>query len=196
MGSGLCTSGRLYPQSQDNNNHNDGKHHEGRRDSNGHNNGKNGSWSVHHLEMNRLTITQAADDDREFAYQAKKAAFGEYVQQVWGWNEDEQRALHERRFAPQEFRVIFLDGTRVGILAVVMSTDCLKLNQLFILPEYQSKGIGAECVRRIITEGYDAGKPVRLQVLKVNDRAQAFYERLGFVVTGQTQTHVQMERNL
>jgi RimJ/RimL family protein N-acetyltransferase len=35
--------------------------------------------------------------------------------------------------------------------------------------------------------------PVRLRVLKVNPRALAFYRRLGFTCTGETETHDLME---
>jgi hypothetical protein len=37
------------------------------------------------------------------------------------------------------------------------------------------------------------GLPVRLRVMKVNPRALAFYERLGFMRTGETDTHDLME---
>jgi len=36
--------------------------------------------------------------------------------------------------------------------------------------------------------------PIKLQVLKVNHRAQAFYQRLGFVAVGETATHILMEK--
>jgi RimJ/RimL family protein N-acetyltransferase len=38
------------------------------------------------------------------------------------------------------------------------------------------------------------GVPVRLRVLKVNPRALAFFERLGFARAGETETHVLLER--
>ena len=38
------------------------------------------------------------------------------------------------------------------------------------------------------------GLPVRLRVLKVNLRATAFYERLGFSITGETDTHFLMQK--
>lgn len=133
-------------------------------------------------------------DDSEFAYRTKKAAFRKYVEKVWGWDEEEQRQLHERRFASQDFRMIQLGGIQVGIMAVVLCPDCLKLNQLFLLPEYQGKGIGTECMMRIIEEAHGLDLPVRLRVLKVNGRALAFYQRLGFTSIGETDTHVLMER--
>jgi len=132
-------------------------------------------------------------NDSEFAYCAKKTAFREYVEKVWGWDEDEQRQLHEQRFAVQDFRVITLDGADIGIMAVAVQPDCLRVNQLFILPEHQGKGVGSKCIALIAKEGNGLGLPVRLRVLKVNPRAVAFYERQGFVRTGDTDTHVLME---
>lgn len=144
--------------------------------------------------MSDLTVRKADRSDSEFAYGARKAAFREYVEQVWGWDEDEQRQLHEQRFGEQDFRVINVAGTDVGIMAVVVAPDCVKLHQLFLLPEHQGKGIGRECMLRTMEEAGRLGLPVRLRVLKANPRALAFFQRLGFVRTGETGTHVLMER--
>ena len=145
--------------------------------------------------MDSVTLRQAGPEDSEFAYCVKKAAFKEYVQKVWGWDEGEQRRLHEQRFEAQNFRVIILSGTDVGIMALVVTSDCVKLNQLFLLPEYQGKCIGRECMALVMAEARRLGLPVRLRVLKVNPRAQAFFQSLGFVPTGQSETHVLMERD-
>jgi len=146
--------------------------------------------------MNNLRLRKATADDSEFAYQTKKAAFREYVEKVWGWDEDEQRQLHERRFASQDFQVIQVSDINVGILAVVRQRDCVKINQTFIVPEYQSRGIGAACIMRIIEDAAISKLPVQLQVLKVNGRAVTFYQRLGFRNIGESDTHVLMERLL
>jgi len=143
--------------------------------------------------MNSLTLRKASPNDSEFAYCAKRAAFREYVEKVWGWDEHEQRQLHEQRFGAQDFRVINVAGTDVGIMAVVVAPDCVKLNQLFLLPEHQGKGIGRRCMLLIMEEARQLSLPVRLRVMKVNPRALAFYQRLGFMRTGETDTHVLME---
>lgn len=55
---------------------------------------------------------------------------------------------------------------------------------LGVLPEFRGKGIGALLVRHIVDEGRRAGKKTAvLDVSVENPRAQALYERLGFVVT-------------
>jgi len=144
--------------------------------------------------MDNLRLRKATVDDSKFAYQTKKAALREYVEKVWGWDEDEQRKLHERRFASQDFQVMQMSDIDVGILAIVWQPDCVKVNQMFILPEYQSRGIGAACIMRIIGDAAISKLPVRLQVLKVNHRAVAFYQRFGFRSIGESDTHVLMER--
>ena len=145
-------------------------------------------------DMNNLRLRKATANDSEFAYQTKKAAFRKYVEKVWGWDEDEQRQLHERRFTSQDFYVIQISGIDVGILAIVWQPDCVKVNQMFIVPEYQSRGIGAACIMRIIEDATIYKLPVRLQVLKVNTRAVAIYQRMGFRNTGESDTYVLMER--
>jgi len=144
--------------------------------------------------MNNLRLRKATADDSEFAYQTRKAAFREYVEKVWCWDEDEQRQLHERRFALQDFQVMQMSGINVGILATVWQPDSVKVNQMFIVPEYQSKGIGAECIRRIIEDAVVSQLTVKLQVLKVNSRALAFYQRFGFRSIGESDTHILLER--
>ena len=143
--------------------------------------------------MDSLTLRTTSASDSEFAYSTKKAAFREYVEQVWSWDEAEQRRLHEQRFATQDFRVINFAGADVGIVAAVVTPDCVKLSQLFLLPERQGKGIGRQCMLLIMDEARRLGLPLRLRVLKVNPRALAFYRDMGFGRTGDTDTHVLME---
>ena len=115
-------------------------------------------------------------------------------EQVWGWDDSYQRELHNRRFAAQDVCIIQFCGVDVGFLAISHTSGMLKVNQLFILPEYQERGIGSACMRRILDDASLEQKPVMLQVLRVNTRSIAFYQRLGFTIVGESTTHVQMER--
>jgi GNAT superfamily N-acetyltransferase len=144
--------------------------------------------------MDNLTLRNARPEDSEFAYCVKRAAFREYVEKIWGWDEDEQRKLHEQRFRTQDFQIISLAGRDIGIMAMVVEPDCLRLNQLFLLPEHQGKSIGRDCMQMIMEEAHRMGLPVRLRILKVNPRALAFFQRLGFTLTGETDTHNLMEK--
>jgi ribosomal protein S18 acetylase RimI-like enzyme len=144
--------------------------------------------------MKNLKLRKAATADNEFAYQTKKASFREYLEKASGWNEEEQRQLHQRRFATHDFRVIELSGKDVGIMAMSRQPDCIKLHQMFILPKYQGRGIDGACLKLIVKDADVLKLPIRLRVLKVNPRALAFYQRLGFIRTGESDDHILMER--
>jgi len=143
--------------------------------------------------MDNLKLRKATPADNEFAFQTKKAAFKKYVEEIWGWDEVEQRKLHNRRFASHDFSVIQWSGIDVGILVLEQESDYVKLNQLFILPEYHGKGIGSACME-LIVEKKETLHPIRLQVLKVNKPAFLFFNKLGFKTIGETDSHYQMER--
>ena len=141
-----------------------------------------------------LDIRKARLIDSEFVFTTKKEAFREYVEQVSGWHECHQRDLHITRFAKHDFRIVRFRGTDVGYYATSSTSAAIKLHQLFILPEYQGRGIGSACMTCIVKEANLAQKLVMLQVLKINTRAIAFYQRLGFVVTGSDFSHVHMKK--
>ncbi|MGI8551556.1 MAG: GNAT family N-acetyltransferase [Dehalococcoidia bacterium] len=140
-------------------------------------------------------LRKATPNDSEFAYCTKRAAFKEYVEKVWGWDEDKQRQLHEQPFGAQDLRVITLAGTDVGIIAAFVTPGCLTVNQLFLWPEHQGKGIGRRWMLLILEEARQLSLPVRMRVMKANPRALVFYQRLGFVRTGETATYHLMERD-
>lgn len=138
----------------------------------------------------RLRPATAADSD--FAYRVKKAAFRDYVEQVKTWDEEDQRRQHIRRFAEQEFQIIECGPERLGVIAMVVQDSHLKLNQLMIHPNHQSAGAGEQCLRWILDHAQELNLPVRLQCMKVNSRAVAFYERHGFQITDEDETHFEM----
>jgi ribosomal protein S18 acetylase RimI-like enzyme len=65
------------------------------------------------------------------------------------------------------------------------------LSQIELLPAFQGQGIGSQLITDLMDEARQQNLPITLQVLKVNP-AQRLYQRLGFVVTGETATHFLM----
>jgi ribosomal protein S18 acetylase RimI-like enzyme len=59
------------------------------------------------------------------------------------------------------------------------------------LPEFQGRGLGTTILGDVIEHARMGRRPVSLQVLKVNP-ARRLYERLGFVISGESETHFQM----
>ncbi len=145
--------------------------------------------------MDALNFRKADASDSEFVFAVKEAAFREYIEQVWGWDDNYQQERHNTEFASHDLHIIIqFHGSDVGFLVTSNTPDTLKVNQIFILPEYQGKGIGSACLTRIIDDARLEQKSVTLQVLKVNTRAIALYQRLGFTIVGEDSIYFQMKK--
>lgn len=138
-------------------------------------------------------LRPATPGDYDFLYRLHIAAMRSIVAQIWGWDDAWQERHFAAHFEPMLSRIIVMDGEDVGVVAVVWGEAEGFLANIEILPEYQGRGLGAAVVRGIIAEADARGLPVRLQVLKINP-ALRLYERLGFLPTGETETHYLMTR--
>ncbi len=141
------------------------------------------------------TLRQATGADFDFLYHLHRATMKDYVAQTWGWDETVQAAMFKERFDPGRSYIVVVDGRDVGVLSMERRIDTLFLGNLQILPEEQGHGLGTAIINTILAQAYDAGISVSLQVLKVNP-ARHLYERLGFVVSGETTTHYLMSSTI
>lgn len=130
--------------------------------------------------MNDVALRPATMDDVEFFFALHKASFGPYVDEVWGWDDGDQRAYLTRNLVVEQVRVIVVDGVDVGRLDVEERDDELFLGLIELQPDYQSRGIGGRVIRDLLAQARADGKRVALSVLDVNQRAYALYRRLGF----------------
>jgi GNAT superfamily N-acetyltransferase len=141
----------------------------------------------------RITLRDASEDDREFVFHLLKVALGPYIEQTFGpWREEEQRARFAELTDPGAHQIVELAGRAVGCLNVRWLPHQVKLNRVFLLPEIQGRGLGTQLVQGVLSSAASKGLPVRLRVLRVNP-GRRLYERIGFRVTGETETHILME---
>ncbi|MGW7515042.1 GNAT family N-acetyltransferase [Streptomyces sp. NPDC054796] len=130
--------------------------------------------------MNAVAVRQAVPADSEVCFQLHKAAMGDYVAAIWGWDDGEQRVYHERGFDPGRWQVITVDGADAGILVVEYRATEVYLGRIELHPRYQGRGIGAGLIRSLIETAAQRRQHLILDVLAVNARAHAFYQRHGF----------------
>lgn len=142
--------------------------------------------------MLRVDTRPVTSDDFELAYRIKCAAMRPYVEATWGWDEETQRRLHATRCRVDESELLLVGEEPVGYLYVVRKPHEIVLVSIHVLPDWQSKGVGTTIIQGLSAEARRAGIPIRLQVLRVNERARALYERHGFRVTETSDTHYQM----
>ena len=132
------------------------------------------------MSVNEITLRPATADDFAFFFALHKESLGPYVDQVWGWEDDDQRAYLERNLVLSRTRVIVVNGTDVGRLDLEDHGDELFLGLIEIAAEHRCRGIGGRLIQTLLNDAFAEGKRVRLSVLQVNTRAYQLYRRLGF----------------
>jgi ribosomal protein S18 acetylase RimI-like enzyme len=141
----------------------------------------------------KLSFRPAVAEDESFLYDLHGQAMRAYVEETFGpWDEDWQRDYFHRHFQAHVLAIIQVDGQDAGVLYLQERTEEFYIADIEILPAYQRRGIGSTVIRGVIEEAGRQGKPVALQVLKSNRAARSLYQRLGFGVTGENDTHYLM----
>jgi ribosomal protein S18 acetylase RimI-like enzyme len=129
--------------------------------------------------MTAIDLRPATSADSEYCFQLHKAAMGAYVTAIWGWDEQIQRDVHARAFTPERWQIITADGADAGMLHVEHRPTAIYLPRIELHPDYQGCGIGSQLIRSLLHQARLQGRDLTLDVLVVNQRAQALYRRLG-----------------
>lgn len=142
--------------------------------------------------MGVIDFRPATADDFAFFFQLHKDTLGPYVDQVWGWRDEEQLTYLQRTIDYAATRVIVVDGVDAGRLKVERRQQHIYIGLIEIAPSHQGRGIGGQIVRGVRDTAFAEGKSVCLNVLRVNTGAYRLYRRLGFVEVAESQVRLQM----
>ena len=137
-------------------------------------------------------LRQATAADIQFVRELKFSGLRPYVEELWGWDAEDQEKRFRASFLPDRQKIISCRGEDVGMLHVEERDDALVLAGLYVAAGHRSRGLGSAILRDVLAEAARLGKPVRLRVLRPNP-ARALYERHGFRVREESATHFSME---
>ena len=127
-----------------------------------------------------LTYSPAAPADAGEIFELCKALIDRY-EDISSIDYDRVLAWVRRKIEENisEYRRILLDGAHAGYFHFCPADEGWELDDLYIFPEFQNRGIGTAVIRDCCEKG-----PVMLYVFKENTGALALYRRLGFREVG------------
>ena len=155
------------------------------------------------MTPSQISLRPATSDDRGLQYRAYAASHvHEFA--LAGWDEAQfdaflsmQFSIRERAYALQfptaEYSIIMFDGEPAGQIIVDRSEKAISLTDIALLPEFQGKGIGSRLISDLQAEACDSGRMMILSVERSNTAAKRLYDRLGFVVVGESEFNLEME---
>ena len=120
-----------------------------------------------------------------------------------GWNAATREAFVKMQFNAMRqgyagmfpdgsFNIILLNQQPVGRIVISRGDTEFRVVDMALLPAFRGRGVGTFLLRELLAEAAQAGKPLRLHVLKMS-RATRLYERLGFLRFGEEGFYDQME---
>lgn len=138
-------------------------------------------------------LIPAALDDQAWLEQLRRAVYQELFLATWGsWDE----ARHMRHCAECWERggifCIVVDAVRVGMIQLFDQPDAIDVGEIQIQSSHQGRGVGTRLLSDIIDRAHARGKKVSLSTGLKNHRVYQLYQRLGFRLVAQTDTHNHM----
>lgn len=150
--------------------------------------------SKNNSNPNQYNMRPYIDNEyKEFIYQTKKQAYKKYVEENWGeWNEQIQRKLFNEfinNIASSAW-IIQLNGKGIGFYnGQKLEDGSYEIGNICIIPEYQNRGIGTQVLKDILELHKE--QDIHIQCFKTN-KVKKLYEKLGFILAGETDYHYQM----
>ena len=139
-------------------------------------------------------IRFATSDDHDMIYALKKENLRPYVEKIWGWDEDYQIKDFDKKFNDiQHYFVIEVDSRFAGFLQYYYEHPYFEVANIHLDPEHRGKGIGSDCLRHLQKVCIAQDRNIRLRCFRENHRAKSFYQKIGFMQTGETETHYILE---
>lgn len=134
-------------------------------------------------------LRQSTMEDKEFIYNLKKLVLKDYIDEIWGWDEEYQRKDFEMYYNPVNNKIITCNNSDIGILETSEDNDEIHIIEIAILPEYQGNSIGTNVLKQIIDNSKATDKRVKIGCFKINREAKKLYIKLGFKQIEETLTH-------
>lgn len=117
-----------------------------------------------------------------------------YLEELWDWDEMHQQKIHKKKFRASKTSLIEFQEKIIGYIVISEKDTEIYIENLLIDNSFQNLGIGKEVMKNVIRKSNLEKKPIRLQVFKINMKAQKFYQNLGFDRTSENEFNFEMKK--
>jgi GNAT superfamily N-acetyltransferase len=138
------------------------------------------------------SLRAAVDSDGQWIAELRARVLRPDLERLGRFDPDRVRQRFLSAFDPVVTQVVLVGGQEAGSIAVRPDEGSLWIEHFYLRSDYQGRGIGSLVLRREL-DAAEGDRPFRLNVLQ-GSRAQALYERHGFVVERQDAVDVFMVR--
>ena len=139
------------------------------------------------------SLRAAVDSDAQWIAELRACVMRPDLERLGRFDPDRVRQRFLSAFDPVVTQVVLVGGQEAGSIAVRPDEVSLWIEHFYLRTDCQGKGIGSLVLQWELGAS-EGDRPFRLNVLR-GSRAQALYERHGFVVESQDAVDVFMVRH-
>jgi ribosomal protein S18 acetylase RimI-like enzyme len=141
------------------------------------------------VEIMESTIRIATQADyKEIAEVFRKTWLDTYPNESWGISEKDVQRVTDSFSATSVGKMVReklafiaqIDSKIVGVAVGYEEADFNIVQALYVLPNYQGRGIGTELLH-LLEESFENAKPLKLSVAEYNLGAITFYKKNGYI---------------
>ncbi|WP_220359424.1 GNAT family N-acetyltransferase [Alkalilimnicola ehrlichii] len=96
-----------------------------------------------------MNIRPIGDGEEGILFEIHRAVFYSHIEQIWGWDEDWQKANFAREIESSATSVVIIDGLIVGYVQVCEDDRGIYLQNIALSGDYQRKGIGTRLIQQL-----------------------------------------------
>ncbi|QZI71689.1 GNAT family N-acetyltransferase [Pseudomonas protegens] len=133
-----------------------------------------------------LSLLATTPHDLETLVQMRISAMRESLERIGRFDPQRARERFAASFAAERCHFILSDGQPVGFIQSQSHEDHLRLQHLYVMPQYQGRGLGAQALEPLLEHSTREQLPIHLDALRGSD-SNRFYRRLGFVQVGESE---------
>lgn len=145
------------------------------------------------IQGSDVGLRPARENDRPFVETVYFGTHRWLTEKLFGWRGDdfERRKLSDSLDLTVT-NIVLVGGNDAGWLMVRRAAEGISLEQIYLSPPWQNRGVGSLLIQQLIEEARAQGVPLRLSTAKINP-ARRLYERLGFVEVSRSEYKTYME---
>ena len=141
-----------------------------------------------------ISFAHTTQSDADALVAIRIIAMRESLERIGRFDPQRARERFLASFDPALCRFIEADGVQAGFILTRRQEDYWLLDNLYILPEHQGKGIGAAVLQDVFANADAQRMPIRLGALRGSD-SNRFYQRYGFTQTDEAEWDIYYVRH-
>ena len=144
----------------------------------------------------KLSFRNVLFNDCEYILKLKELCLKWYIEIIYGWDNNIQREKTKYKIEKHkdDMRIIILNNNDVGITTFYEENGEYVVGLIMVHPDCQGLGIGSKIIKEYISIAKKEKKRIIIKTYKLNP-AKMLYERLGFKIYNEDDTHVYLDIN-